>query len=217
MTSDAPITERTPHRLSGVYAITDAALTPPAQLLDKVEQALQGGTRIVQYRDKSEDTELRLKQACALVELCRAYAALLVVNDDIELAKASRADGVHIGRDDAPLAAARQRLGTGCIVGVSCYDSLARAERAVADGADYIAFGSFFSSAVKPRAVRPPISLLAEAKRRWHTPVCAIGGINADNAPELIAGGADMIAVISALFAVADTLAAARALRSLFA
>ncbi len=203
-------------KLSGVYAITDAALTPAQSMRGQVEQALLGGVRIVQYRDKSADSKRRLEQARELVSLCRAYEALLIVNDDVELVEAIDADGVHVGREDAALREARARLGNERIIGVSCYDSLERAERAVAGRADYVAFGSFFASSIKPHAVRPPVSLLAEASQRWSIPVCAIGGINAGNAAALIAGGADMLAVISALFGGADPRAAARELCDLF-
>jgi thiamine-phosphate pyrophosphorylase len=165
--------------LRGVYAITDATLTPAQRLRDEVERALLGGVHMVQYRDKSQDAVLRLAQATELVQLCHAHSALLIVNDD-------------------------------------CYDSLQRAETAVSDGADYIAFGSFFASSIKPHAVRAPLSLLTEAKQRWQVPVCAIGGIDARNAPELIANGADMLAVISALFTAPDPQASALALSALF-
>ena len=202
--------------LRGVYAITDASLTPPDRLRERVERALSGGVRIVQYRDKSDDAALRLAQATELVALCHAHSALLIVNDDVALAKACSADGVHVGRDDEDLEQARAVLGAGPVIGVSCYDSLQRAQRAVAGGADYVAFGSFFPSAIKPHAVRAPLSLLAEAKRRWTTPVCAIGGIDARNAPELVAHGADMLAVISALFAAPDPRAPAQTLSALF-
>lgn len=202
--------------LRGVYAITDATLTPPDRLRERVERALLGGVRIVQYRDKSDDHALRRVQATELVALCREHAALLIVNDDIELAKASAADGVHVGKDDDDLAHARSVLGHGAVVGVSCYDSLQRAQSAVSGGADYIAFGSFFPSAIKPGAVRAPQSLLTQAKQRWTIPVCAIGGIDTHNAAQLIAEGADMLAVISTLFAAPDPHTPARALSALF-
>lgn len=202
--------------LRGVYAITDATLTPHDRLLADVEQVLLGGARIVQYRDKSRDAALRLSQAEALARLCRAHAALLIINDDVGLAQASGAHGVHLGKDDDALPDARAALGPARVVGVSCYDSLARAEQAVAGGADYIAFGSFFSSSIKPQAVRAPLALLGEAKQRWRIPVCAIGGIDASNAAALIENGADMLAVISALFSSPDPRAAARGLNALF-
>jgi len=202
--------------LRGVYAITDAALTPPRRLREDVERALLGGVRIVQYRDKSDDAALRLAQASELVAMCHARSALLIVNDDVDLAKACMADGVHLGKDDEGIDRARAVLGAQCIIGVSCYDSLQRAQSAVADGADYIAFGSFFPSAIKPHAVRAPLSVLVEAKQRWRIPVCAIGGIDAHNAPELIAHGADMLAVISAVFSAPDPRTPAQTLSALF-
>jgi thiamine-phosphate pyrophosphorylase len=202
--------------LHGIYAITDATLTPAQRLRDEVDRALLGGVRMVQYRDKSRDAALRLAQATELVQLCHAHSALLIVNDDVDLARACSADGVHLGKDDQAIHHARATLGRQSVIGVSCYDSLQRAETAVADGADYIAFGSFFASSIKPHAVRAPLSLLTEAKQRWQIPVCAIGGIDARNAPELIANGADMLAVISALFAAPDPRASAQALSALF-
>ncbi|MDH3713048.1 MAG: thiamine phosphate synthase [Gammaproteobacteria bacterium] len=210
------MTKQNHDSLRGVYAITDAALTPAQRLRDEVERVLQGGVRMVQYRDKSQDPALRLAQATELVRLCHAHSALLIVNDDVDLAKACAADGVHLGKDDETVQRARATLGTQRLIGVSCYDSLHRAATAVTEGADYIAFGSFFASSVKPHAVRAPLSLLAEAKQRWRVPVCAIGGIDARNAPELIANGADMLAVISALFAASDPRASALALSALF-
>ncbi len=127
------------------------------------------------------------------------------------MARELAADGVHLGRADATIAAARQRLGANAIIGASCYDSLAHAESAVAAGADYIAFGSFFPSRVKPDAPRAPLALLAAAKARWRVPVVAIGGITAANAAVLLAAGADAVAVISAVFDAPDVAAAAAA------
>jgi thiamine-phosphate pyrophosphorylase len=210
------MTKRIHDNLRGIYAITDATLTPAQRLRDEIERVLLGGVRMVQYRDKSRDAALRLAQATELVQLCHAHSALLIVNDDVDLAAACAADGVHLGKEDRAVHEARATLGSQRVIGVSCYDSLQRAETAVSDGADYIAFGSFFASSIKPHAVRAPLSLLAEAKQRWRMPVCAIGGIDARNAPELIANGADMLAVISALFAAPDPRASALALSALF-
>ena len=117
-------------RLSGLYAITDAALQQPEQLPERVARAIDGGARLVQYRDKSGDRAARLHQARALAEVCRARGALLIINDDAQLAADSGADGVHLGRDDGNPAAARRRLGAGAIIGVSCYDQWSRALQA---------------------------------------------------------------------------------------
>jgi thiamine-phosphate pyrophosphorylase len=203
-----------PH-LHGLYAVTPETLDD-AWLAERVEQALRGGARAVQYRSKHADAQLRRRQAQRLLQACRAHGALFVVNDDVDLALELEADGVHLGRDDLSVAAARARLRRGALIGASCYDDLARAERAAQDGADYLAFGSLFPSAVKPGAVRASLELLRQARGRWRLPLVAIGGIEPDNAARVIQAGADAVAVITALFSVPDTLAAARALSRLF-
>lgn len=189
----------TDSKLYGLYAITDAALMADNFEL-AIEQSLQGGTCIIQYRDKSEDSEKRLKQAKAIRQLCNQYQALFIVNDDIELAIATHADGVHLGKDDLDLKAARKQLGTDKIIGITCYNQLQNAIEAEQAGADYVAFGAFFNSSVKPDAVNAPLSLIKQAKEQLQIPVCCIGGITANNAKQLIETGADMIAIISELF-----------------
>jgi len=203
-----------PH-LHGLYAVTPDALDD-AWLAERVEQALRGGARAVQYRSKHADAQLRRRQAQRLQRACRATGALFIVNDDVDLALQLQADGVHLGRDDLSVTAARARLGRAALIGASCYDDLARAERAVQAGADYLAFGSFFPSPVKPHAVRASLELLRQARRRWHLPLVAIGGIDPDNAVRVIEAGADAVAVITALFGAPDTFAAARAFSRLF-
>jgi thiamine-phosphate pyrophosphorylase len=201
---------------AGLYALTPD-LADTAALLARTDLALSGGASAIQYRNKDASAELRLQQAASLRALCSARGAIFIVNDDVELARAVGADGVHLGRDDASVAAARARLGPAAIVGVSCYDELARAEAAIAAGSDYIAFGSFYPSRVKPNAVRPSLRLITKAKARWpEMSIVAIGGINAVNATPLIAAGADAVAVISALYDAPDVLLAARALVACF-
>jgi thiamine-phosphate pyrophosphorylase len=203
-------------RISGLYAVTPA--TPDTDWLNaRVEAVLAGGARVVQYRNKSADRQLRHRQAGSLLGLCRAYRALLIVNDDVGLAREVDADGVHLGRADQPLAEARAALGAGKLIGVSCYDSLARALAARQLGADYVAFGSFFPSSVKPEAVRAPVELLRAARAALELPIVAIGGVTPDNGGALIEAGADGLAVISALFGVPDSLSAAQAFAGLFA
>jgi thiamine-phosphate pyrophosphorylase len=199
----------------GLYAVTPE-IENTDRLAAMVREALRGGARLVQYRSKTAPAPLRREQARALLGLCREHGVPLIVNDDIGLAADVGADGVHLGREDAPVAAARLRLGEGKIVGVSCYDEIERALRAQADGAAYVAFGSFFASRVKPGAVRAPTTLLSEAKRRLAVPVVAIGGITIANAPQLIAAGADSIAVITALFSAPDIRNAAAQFSALF-
>jgi thiamine-phosphate pyrophosphorylase len=180
-----------------------------------VEAALKGGAAAVQYRDKSGDVALRHEQASELLPLCRQYGVPLIINDDLRLADLAEADGVHLGREDAGLREARIILGPGKIIGVSCYQSLELARQAQAEGADYVAFGSFHVSPTKPQAARAPLQLLHDAAE-LRLPVVAIGGITLDNAAALIEAGADSVAVISALFEAPDIEHAARELNRLF-
>jgi thiamine-phosphate pyrophosphorylase len=204
--------------LSGVYALTpDDNLLP--RLAALVESALQGGVKWVQYRNKIAPAALRKAQASELLRLCNAYGAQLIVNDDVWLAVEIGAHGAHLGRDDLPggsLQTARNALGSHRILGVSCYDDLARAEVAVDAGADYIAFGSMFPSVTKPQATRASLDLVAEAKRRFKVPVVGIGGITTKNAPQLLAAGADMIAVLTDLFDAMDIRKQAERFQKLF-
>jgi len=202
-------------RISGLYAVTPD-LADTAELLAKVEAALAGGARVLQYRNKSAGAALRLEQGRALLARCRERRVPLIINDDLDLAAELDADGLHLGSGDGALAAARLRLGPGKLLGASCYNRLDNALAAARDGADYVAFGGFFPSSVKPGAVRAPLALLQEAKQRLALPVVAIGGITPDNAPQLIAAGADGVAVISAVFGVPDIRAAARLFDALF-
>lgn len=202
--------------IAGLYVITDATLQPPERLADAVAAALRGGARVVQYRDKSADHARRRDEAGALAVLCRAAGACFIVNDDVGLAAAVGADGVHVGRDDAELAAARARLGPEALIGVSCYDDLERARRLAAAGADYLAFGSVFPSATKPEAVRAPLTLFRQARAFSDRPLVAIGGIDAGNIAEVGRAGADAAAVIRAVFGANDVEAAARRLAAEF-
>lgn len=197
--------------LRGLYAITDAALCARhGGVVAAVEQALIGGARLVQYRDKSNDAARRLAEARALRAACHAHGALLIVNDDVDLAHAAGADGVHLGCDDAGFAAARARLGPRALLGASCYDSLERARAAAAAGADYLAFGSMYPSATKPAAVAATPALLTAARVELGLPVCAIGGIEPAHAAALRDAGAALIAVVAGVFGAADPAAAAR-------
>jgi thiamine-phosphate pyrophosphorylase len=207
------MTARSP--VSGLYAVTPD-LEDTALLVAKAAAAIAGGAALLQYRHKTASPALRGKQARALAALCRSRGCRFIVNDDVELALAVGADGVHVGRDDPDPRAARERLGPGRLLGVSCYNEIARARAALAAGADYIAVGSMFPSSVKPGAVRAPLALIGEARAATGLPVVAIGGITLDNAPQVIAAGAAALAVISALFDAPDITAAARAFTALF-
>ncbi len=201
--------------IGGLYAITPDE-HDTAELLRKVRLALLGGTRVLQYRNKGADAALRLKQAGALRELTREFGAQLIINDDVALARQVEADGVHLGGEDGSVAEARAVLGGGRLIGVSCYNRLALAQEAVRQGADYVAFGSFFASTVKPQAVVATPELLRKARRELTVPIVAIGGITAQNGAQLLEAGADALAVISAVFAAPDVEGAAREFSNLF-
>ena len=209
--ADHPL--RWPRR--GLYAVTPEDRTG-ADLADAVAAAVDSGAKAVQYRDKSADPGRRRRDAGSLLAVCRRRGVPLVINDDVDLALDVGADGVHLGRDDETLAAARARLGEAAIIGVSCYDDGSRALAAARGGADYVAFGSFFPSATKPGAVRATPDLVARMRTLIEAPIVAIGGITADNAPALLASGVDSLAVVSAVFGASDVGAAARRLADLF-
>lgn len=201
--------------ISGLYAITPDTDNTPA-LLQKVEAALSGGARLLQYRNKTASASLRLTQGRALLALCEKFQVPLIINDHLELALALDAH-LHVGGEDGSASEARRKLGPDKILGVSCYSRLDNAAAAVAAGASYIAFGGFYPSKVKPGAnTRTSINLLGEAKRSWDVPVVAIGGITLDNAPALVAAGADSVAVITALFEAPEIRDAARSFDKLF-
>ncbi len=205
-------------RLRGLYGITaPALLQDDALLLDAVESGLAGDMAILQYRNQSADHEQQLRQATALLSLCRRYQALFIINDDVELARAVGADGIHLGGEDAAIAEARMVLGDDAIIGRSCYNRLPLAREAQAQGADYVAFGRFFPSQTKPAAVQAEPELLALARSELAIPICAIGGITVANAANLIDRGANMIAVIHDLFTADDIEAQARQFSRLFA
>lgn len=186
-------------RINGLYAITPG-ITDTHRLITMVDAALTGGINILQYRNKSPDKSLRLQQAIALLALCRAHDVPLIINDDVELALAIGADGVHLGASDDNLVAARQKLGNRFLIGASCYEQLALAQQAVTQGADYVAFGSMFASSTKPAAVKASLTVLSDAKTALGCPVVAIGGICLDNIQQIAATGADAAAIISDLF-----------------
>ena len=203
-------------KVNGLYAVTPE-LADSDLLLRKVEAAVRGGASIVQYRNKTASQPLRLWQLERLASICRGGAASLIVNDSAIMAREAGADGVHLGRDDGPVCVARRILGPYKWIGVSCYNDLKRARDAVNAGADYVAFGSFFSSSTRPGAVHATMELLRQARKEIAVPIVAIGGINAGNAGVLIQAGADAVAVVSALFDAADVESEARRLCRLFA
>ena len=211
--------------MRGLYAITPETLDL-GKLIEQVRNAIAGGASVVQYRSKLNG-DITRKQAEALRAVTRETGTTFIVNDDSDLALSVGADGVHIGRDDGD-AGAISRIRHQCktrstssqsvpfMIGVSCYNELPRAESAVAAGADYVAFGSFFSSLTKPTAAHAHVALIREAKARFAVPVVAIGGITVENAQQLIAANVDAVAVITALFDASDIELRARQFTNLF-
>ncbi|MDZ3823169.1 MAG: thiamine phosphate synthase [Pseudoxanthomonas sp.] len=200
----------------GLYAVSGAHDDRDG-LLAWAQAVLEGGAACLQYRDKHSDAAERLRRAGALATLCRAFGRPLLVNDDPALAASVEAAGVHLGRDDTGIADARDLLGPGAVIGVSCYGDPARADELAAQGADYLAFGTFADSTTKPSARRADPAVLAIA-RRHGLPLVAIGGITPDNGGALIAAGADLLAVVAGLAGPpAQARAAARRYAALFA
>lgn len=198
----------------GLYVITRDSPDRRDSLSSEVAAAIRGGAAVIQYRAKQPRDAAG--EAVALLALCRQASIPLMINDDVELACAIGADGVHLGREDGALSAARDRLGPEAIIGVSCYDSVAYALQAVAEGADYVAFGRFFPSRTKPGAPCARLETLREARQRLAVPIVAIGGITIRNAPALLAAGAGLLAVVEGVFSGGDPESAAREFRSLW-
>ena len=186
--------------IQGLYAITDPRLISEENLISAVKEAILGGAKVIQYRNKSVSPDRQHEQAAQLSHLCKQYRVCFIINDDAQLAKAVAADGVHVGKADGKIADARKTLGPRAIIGVSCYNQLENAQRAIAQGADYVAFGRFFPSKTKPDALQADLLLLEQASGQLSVPIVAIGGITRNNAQQLINRGADAIAVINDLF-----------------
>ncbi len=200
----------------GLYAITDNGLHTGPALEQAVMRAIAGGARVIQYRDKTNDTQRRFTEAVMLVRICRRHGVPMIVNDDVELALACDADGVHVGRGDVDLSEARARLRDDFIIGVSCYDQPLLAETARDNGADYVAFGSMFPSTTKPGATRAGLSTIERAREKIDLPIVAIGGITPENGGSLLEAGADMLAVVRGVFAHPDPAEAAQRYAGLF-
>lgn len=191
----------------GLYVITDIGPTRDSGLIRRVEAAIDGGARIVQYRNKASfgtySQAERLAEARELAALCEERAVCFIVNDNVPLAEACGADGVHLGRDEdwqSERALAGSGGATSLLYGASCYNSLNRASERRAAGAHYLAFGRFFTSSTKPTAVGADVSLLQEARAMFDCPLVAIGGISASNARPLVEAGVDWLAVVGSVF-----------------
>lgn len=198
----------------GLYAITNG--DTGATLQTNVNKVLMENITVLQYRDKTNNTQQRYHDASMLKQLCVTHNTRFIINDDVQLAQRVNADGVHLGKDDKSIDKARQLLGKNAIIGVSCYNNLTLAIKAEQAGANYVAFGSFFNSPTKPHASQADLALLKQAKKTLSIPICCIGGITLDNAHLLIEAGADMVAVISAIFSQPNSQQTAHQFATLF-
>lgn len=185
--------------LKGLYAITDEKLTPDDTVVAQAQTALQAGIKILQYRNKTNSDDEVENICIELQALCKAHDATFIIDDRPHLAKKINADGIHIGKDDMSIQEARVIFPKG-IIGVSCYGSVRKALKAQNEGADYVAFGSFFHSPTKPHSGIVSMSVLEKAKEALSIPICAIGGISVTNIHEISAHAPDMISVVSAVF-----------------
>ncbi len=184
----------------GLYLITEHVQLDFASLLAITESVLPLGISVLQYRNKSTDYEQKMEQARQLQQLCQTYKVPFIINDDLQLAISLGADGVHLGRDDGDCKSARLLLGAQKLIGVSCYNDLARAEQAVNEGADYIAFGAMFATSTKTNTVHASTDLITQAKQRYTVPLVAIGGITPENCEPIIVAGADLLATVSSVY-----------------
>lgn len=187
-------------QLRGLYVLTDATLTPAESMLEQVERVLKSGVKVIQYRDKYASDEEAEKQCIRLQALCDVYEAIFIIDDRLEIAYRINADGLHVGEDDVSYEEARALLGDDKIIGVSCYGDLERAKKYASLGADYVAFGAFFPSPTKPHATMVAPEILQRAKEQLSVPICAIGGINAENIEQLSCYDIAMYSLISAVY-----------------
>ena len=197
-----------------LYAVTDRAWVGRQTLCQQVEAALQGGVTCVQLREKHLDWDAFLAEARQICALCRRYGVPFIVNDDLDVALACGADGIHVGQDDMPAAEVRRRAGRRLIVGVSAHTP-EEARLAEAAGADYLGAGAVFGSATKTDASLLTPAGLQAVCAAVHIPVVAIGGVNARNILQLQGSGAAGAAVVSGIFGAPDITAACRKLRAL--
>lgn len=190
--------------LKGLYAVADAENIGTDYLVHAVQQVLNAGVKIIQYRDKKNDATRRFICSQKLQAITKKHSCILIINDDVQLAKEIDADGVHLGNLDCDIIEARSILGANKIIGASCYNVFENALKVEQSSADYVAFGSFFPSPTKPNAPQAKLDLIARAKKELSIPVCAIGGIRKNNISQLLDAGVDMVAMISALFNTPD-------------
>ncbi len=202
-------------QLTGLYAITDTALTPEQSLCEQVSLALNGGAQIIQLRDKVHGKRHLCRLAARIKEICENAGAILIINDRVDVTLAVDAHGVHLGKNDMDPIEARRLLGNR-IIGVSCYGNMDLAIAMEKAGADYVAFGAIFPSPTKPEAPTIGCDIIKNASAILSIPICAIGGITAENAGAVIEAGADMVATISDLWTASSISERASAYRKIF-
>lgn len=194
----------------GLYVITDCQRLEFDEVLSRTSEILQAGVAAVQYRDKETPGKTRRKRAIELHDLCRRHQTPLIINDDMDTFMAAGAEGIHLGGEDMGCREVRRRLGKAAVIGVSCYNDFGRALQAQTDGADYVAFGAFFSTTSKDKTVPATTDLLRSGKTELVIPVAAIGGITPENCADLLEAGADLLAVISSVYLADDSAAVVR-------
>lgn len=189
--------------MKGYYLITDETFSA-AGILSDVERAVAAETRIVQYRNKMAGTRLLHDEALRIKNICAGKGCLFIINDRVDIALAVEADGVHIGQEDMPYAAARRLLGPNKIIGVTVH-GVDEAREAEGLGADYLGVSPIFSTATKPDAgAACGIEILSAIRRACRLPLAAIGGIDLSNVDAVIGAGADMVCAISAVISKPD-------------
>lgn len=197
-----------------LYAVTDSAWVGRQTLLEQIEDALKGGITCLQLREKNMNEADFLKEATQAAKLCRRYGVPLIINDNVDVAVKSGADGVHVGIEDCPVREIRKRVGADFIIGATA-KTVEQAQRAQAEGADYLGVGAVFPSPTKTTAIRITKEKLKEICESVSIPAVAIGGIDKERIPLLEGCGAKGIAVVSAVFAAQDIESECRGLRRL--
>lgn len=197
-----------------LYAVTDRAWTGRQSLYEQVESALKGGATCVQLREKELDEAAFLQEALEIAALCKRYGVPFFINDNVEIAIACHADGIHVGQEDMAAAQVRQKVGDDMIIGVSVH-SVEEALEAVRNGADCLGVGAMFSTSTKTDADVLPKEILRDICAAVDVPVVAIGGIGKSNLSQLAGTGVDGVALVSAIFAAEDIESECRLLRRL--
>lgn len=197
-----------------LYAVTDRAWTQNETLYAQVEKALKGGVTCVQLREKELDEATFLEEAKQIKQLCKQYHVPLIINDNVEVAIACDADGIHVGQHDMEAGFVRQRVGDNMMIGVSC-QNVSQAMAAKEAGADYLGVGSVFVTTTKLDAKAVSYETLKEICQEVDLPIVAIGGINSSNILQLKGSGVDGVALVSAIFAAEDIEDTCRQLYSL--